>query len=65
MARLLRGYTVNCLFTGAGPRAGVKGQFCIGDFQFIGEMAGAVLIGTPQSRMDFTPLSPAFGLSSQ
>ena len=35
------GYTVNSLFTGAGPRVGIKGQFGIGDFQFIGEMAGA------------------------
>ena len=59
------GYTVNSLFTGAGPRVGIKGQFGIGDFQFIGEMAGAVLIGSAQSRMDFTTLSPAFGLSSQ
>lgn len=59
------GYTVNSLFTGAGPRVGIKGQFGIGDFQFIGEMAGAVLIGTAQSGMDFTTLSPAFGLSSQ
>jgi hypothetical protein len=59
------GYTVNSLFTGAGPRVGVKGQYGIGDFQFIGEMAGAVLIGSAQSRMDFTTLSPTFGLSSQ
>jgi len=59
------GYTVNSLFTGAGPRVGIKGQFGIGDFQFIGEMAGALLIGSAQSGMDFTTLSPAFGLSSQ
>jgi hypothetical protein len=59
------GYTLNSLFTGAGPRVGIKGQFGIGDFQFIGEMAGAVLIGAAQSSMDFTTLSPAFGLSNQ
>jgi hypothetical protein len=59
------GYTANSLFTGAGPRVGINGRFGIGDFQFIGEMAGAVLIGSAQSRMDFTTLSPAFGLSSQ
>jgi len=59
------GYTVNSLFTGAGPRVGIKGQFGIGDFQFIGEMAGALLISSAQSGMDFTTLSPAFGLSSQ
>lgn len=59
------GYTVNSLYTGAGPRVGVKGQFGIGDFQFIGEMAGAVLMGTAKSQMDFSTLSPAFGLSSQ
>lgn len=59
------GYTVNSVFTGAGPRLGIKGQYGIGDFQFIGEVAAAALIGSAQSRIDFTTLSPAFGLSSQ
>jgi hypothetical protein len=59
------GYTVNSLFTGAGPRVGVKGQYGIGDFQFIGEMAGAILIGSAQSSMDFTTLSPTAGVNNQ
>ena len=59
------GYTNNSLFTGAGPRVGIKGQFGIGDFQFIGEMAAPLLVGSAQGGMDFTTLSPAFGLSSQ
>lgn len=59
------GYTNNSLFTGAGPRLGIKGQYGIGDFQFIGEVAAAALVGTSQSRIDYTTLSPAFGLSSQ
>ena len=40
------GYTNNSLFTGAGPRLGLKGQYGIGDFQFIGEVAAAALVGT-------------------
>ncbi|MES2197347.1 MAG: Lpg1974 family pore-forming outer membrane protein [Pseudomonadota bacterium] len=59
------GYTNNSLFTGAGPRFGIKGQYGIGDFQFIGEVAAAALVGTSKSRIDYTTLSPAFGLSEQ
>ena len=59
------GYTNNSLFTGAGPRLGLKGQYGIGDFQFIGEVAAAALVGTSKGRVDYTTLSPAFGLSSQ
>ena len=59
------GYTNNSTFTGAGPRLGIKGQYGIGDFQFIGEVAAAALVGTAQSRVDYTTLSPTFGLSSQ
>jgi hypothetical protein len=51
--------TTNSLFTGAGPRLGMQGQYDLGDFQFIGEVAGAVLIGTSQSRIDFSTVSPA------
>ena len=61
----IRDSTNNSLFTGAGPRFGLKGQYGIGDFQFIGEVAAAALVGTSQSRIDYTTLSPAFGLSSQ
>ena len=51
--------TTNSLFTGAGPRLGMKGQYALGDFQFIGEIAGAGLIGTEQSRINFSTISPA------
>ena len=51
--------TTTSLFTGAGPRVGLKGQYALGDFQFIGELAGAGLIGTSQSRINFSTTSPA------
>ena len=51
-------YTTPSLFTGAGPRVGLKGQYALGDFQFIGEFAGAGLIGTSQSRINFSTTSP-------
>jgi hypothetical protein len=53
--------TVTSLFTGAGPRLGMKGQYALGDFQLIGEVAGAALIGTAQSRIDFTTIFSALG----
>jgi major outer membrane protein len=60
------GYTTNSLFTGAGPRLGLKGQYALGDFQFIGEFAAAGLIGTSQSRINFTTVSPALaGVNNQ
>ena len=45
--------TTNSLFTGAGPRLGMKGQYAIGDFQFLGEVAGAALVGTAKSSINF------------
>jgi Legionella pneumophila major outer membrane protein precursor len=58
--------TTTSSFTGAGPRLGMKGQYAFGDFQFIGETAGAALIGPAQSRINFTTLSPALaGINSQ
>ncbi len=51
--------TNNSLFTGAGPRLGVKGQYAIGDLQLFGEAAGAALIGTSQNSINFTATSPA------
>jgi len=57
--------TVTSLFTGAGPRLGMKGQYALGDFRFIGEVGGAALIGTAQSRIDFTTVSPALGINNQ
>jgi Legionella pneumophila major outer membrane protein precursor len=51
--------TTESLFTGAGPRLGMKGQYALGDFQFFGEMAGAGLIGTSISRINFSAVSTA------
>ncbi len=60
------GYTNNSLFTGAGPRLGVRGEYALGDFQFIGEFAGAGLIGTAQSSINFTTVSPVLaGVNNQ
>lgn len=50
--------TTDSLFTGAGPRVGMKGQYAAGNFQFFGELAGAGLIGVTQSRIDFSATSP-------
>jgi Legionella pneumophila major outer membrane protein precursor len=52
------GYSTNSLFTGVGPRLGLKGQYDLGNFQFIGEFAGAGLIGKSQSRINFATTSP-------
>jgi hypothetical protein len=59
-------YTNTSLFTGAGPRVGMKGTYTLGDFQFIGEAAGAALIGTQQSRIDIATLNPTLaGVNTQ
>ncbi len=50
--------TSSSLFTGAGPRLGARGQYNVGQFQFFGEAAGAGLIGTSQSGINFTTASP-------
>ncbi len=50
--------TTSSLFTGAGPRVGARGQYNVGQFQFFGEAAGAGLIGTSQSGINFTTASP-------
>ncbi|KIZ48208.1 MULTISPECIES: Lpg1974 family pore-forming outer membrane protein [Rhodopseudomonas] len=52
-------YTNHSRFTGAGPRVGVKGQYALGQFDFSGEVAGAALIGTTQSRVDYLTTKPA------
>jgi hypothetical protein len=51
--------TTHSLFSGVGPRLGIKGQYVMGDLQLIGEVAGAALIGTEQSDIDFTTIAPA------
>ncbi len=50
--------TTSSLFTGAGPRLGARGQYNVGQFQLFGEAAGAALIGTSQSGINFTTASP-------
>jgi hypothetical protein len=52
-------YANDSSFTGAGPRLGMKGQYAIGDFQFIGEAAAAALIGATESRVDLATTAPA------
>ena len=37
----------------------MKGQYAIGDLQFLGEVAGAALVGTAKSSINFSTLSPA------
>ena len=58
-------YTTPSLFTGAGPRLGLKGQYDLGDFQLIGEVAAAGLIGRSQSQINFTTTSALAGLNNQ
>jgi hypothetical protein len=50
--------TTTSSFTGAGPRLGLKGEYFVDRFQFFGEAAAAGLIGTMQSRIDFSATSP-------
>lgn len=59
------GYTDHSLFTGVGPRLGLKGQYGFGDVQLIGEAAAAGLVGTAKSRMDFTTNTAVVGLNNQ
>ncbi len=59
------GYTTDLSYTGAGPRLGLRSQYVLGDAQFIGEVAGAGLIGTSQGRIDFSTTSPALGVNNQ
>jgi len=51
-------YSTPSLFTGVGPRLGLKGQYDLGNFQFIGQFAAAGLVGTSQSRINFSTTSP-------
>jgi hypothetical protein len=59
------GYTNNSLFTGAGPRLGLKSQYALGDFQLIGEFAGAALIGTSRASINFLTITPGVGVNNQ
>jgi hypothetical protein len=51
-------YATPSLFTGAGPRFGLRGQYDLGNVEFIGQFAGAGLIGTSQGRINFSTSSP-------
>jgi hypothetical protein len=51
--------TTDSLFTGVGPRLGMKAQCIRGNSDFLGEIAGSALIGTMQSRIGFSATSPA------
>ena len=57
--------TTHSMFTGAGPRLGMRGQYALGDFELIGELAAATLIGNEQSSINFTTVSPAAGINNQ
>ena len=59
------GYTNHSLFTGVGPRLGLKGQYALGDFKLIGEFAGAALIGNSHGSIDFLTITPAVGINNQ
>ena len=50
--------TTESAFTGAGPRFGVDAKCVAGNFDFVGEMGVAALIGTMKSRLDFSATSP-------
>jgi hypothetical protein len=54
------GNTTHSLFTGAGPRLGMKAECVKGNFDLLGEVAGALIIGGMQSRIDLSATSPAF-----
>lgn len=51
--------TTHSSFSGAGPRVGVRGQYAVGSLQFFGEGAVAALIGTTQTRINFSATSTA------
>jgi len=46
------------VFTGVGPRLGMDVHYLAGNLDFLGGMAGSLLIGTRQSRIDFLTVSP-------
>ena len=55
------GYTNYSMFTGVGPRVGTKGQYDLGNFEFTGEIAAAVLVGRSQSHINFVTYSATAG----
>jgi hypothetical protein len=46
------------VFTGIGPRLGMDVHCLCGNLDFLGEIAGSALLGTRQSRVDFSTSSP-------
>jgi hypothetical protein len=47
------------VFTGAGPRMGAELHYIAGDLGLLGGIAGAAIIGSRQSSIDFVTASPA------
>lgn len=45
------------VFTGVGPRLGMEAHYLAGNFDLLGDIAGAALIGTRSGRIDFTTSS--------
>lgn len=55
------GNTNNSQFNGVGPRLGMRASTLHGNFDLLGEIAGSVLAGPMQSRLDFSARSPELG----
>lgn len=53
-----RSNRTDSLFTGLGPRLGMKAQCHAGDFDFMGEVAGSAIVGRMESRVDYQSISP-------
>ncbi len=52
------GNETHSLFKGVGPRLGMRADMVHGSFDFLGEIAGSALVGTMESRLDFSARSP-------
>jgi len=55
---LSNAYVNDSLFTGLGPRFGMRAQSTRGNLDLVGEFAGSVLVGKSESRLDFAATSP-------
>jgi len=51
-------YVSSSLFSGAGPRFGIKGLYNVGNMQVFGQAGATALIGTSQNNINFTTASP-------
>ena len=50
--------TNSSLFNGVGPRLGLEADIVKGRFDFLGQIAGAALVGRQENRLDFAAVSP-------